>query len=46
MEETVNNNIQKARRTCYSLMPAGLQGNSGLDPAACIHLIKIMYYQC
>ena len=40
MEETVNNNIQKARRTCYSLMSAGLYGNIGLDPAKCVHLIK------
>ena len=41
MEETVNNNIQKARRTCYSLMPAGLHGHNGLDPATCVHLLKI-----
>ena len=41
MEETVNNYIQKARRTCYSLMSAGLHGNNGLDPATCVHLIKI-----
>ena len=41
MEETVNNNIQKARRTCYSPMPAGLHGHNGLDPATCVHLLKI-----
>ena len=41
MEETVNNNIQKARRTCYSLMPAYLHGHNGLDPATCVHLLKL-----
>ena len=41
MEETVNNNIQKVRRTCYSLMPVGFHGNNGVDPATCIHLLKI-----
>ena len=41
MEETVSNNIQKARKACYSLMSAGLHGHNGLDPATCIHLIKI-----
>ena len=33
MKETVSNNSQKARITCYSLMPAGLHGHNGLDPA-------------
>ena len=41
VEETVSNNILKARRTCHSLMPTGLRGHNGLDPATCIHLIKI-----
>ena len=41
VDETINNNILKARRTCYSLMPVGLHGRNGLDPTTCIRLIKI-----
>ena len=41
VDETINNNILKARRTCYSLMPVGLHGRNGLDPTTCIHFIKI-----
>ena len=41
LDETITNNIQKARKTCYSLMSAGLHGKNGLDPATCVHLIKI-----
>ena len=38
--DTINKNITKARRTCYSLLPAGLHGNNGLDPVTSLHLIK------
>ena len=33
--DTLNKNITKARRTCYSL-----HGNNGLDPVTSLHLIK------
>ena len=36
----VEENIKKARRTVYSLIPSGLHGNSGLDTETKIHLIK------
>ena len=41
MDETISSNIQKARKTCYSLMSAGLHGKNCWDPATCVHLIKI-----
>ena len=31
-ETAVSHNIQKARRTVYSLMGSGLYGENGLDP--------------
>ena len=34
------NNVTKARRTCYSLLSAGLRGSNGLDPVTSLHLIK------
>ena len=40
IEETVNENIKKARRTAYSLLSAGLHGNNGLDPETSLHLLK------
>ena len=40
-ESTVNQNIEKARRTVYSLMGAGLRGENGLDPATSIHILQI-----
>ena len=36
----VEQNIQKARRTTYSLMGAGLHGENGLDPETSISLLK------
>ena len=38
--DTINKNITKARRTCYSLLSVGLHGNNGLDPVTSLHLIK------
>lgn len=40
-ESTVNQSIEKARRTVYSLMGAGLHGENGLDPATSIHILHI-----
>ena len=40
-EENVDHNIQKARRTAYSLLPAGLHASSGLDLQTALHLIKV-----
>ena len=34
-------NIQKARRAMYSLMPAGLHGENGLDPQTAVHVFQI-----
>ena len=39
--ETVNQNISKAQRAAYSLMPVGLHGVNGLDPETSLHLIRI-----
>ena len=36
----IEENIKKARRTIYSLIPSGLHGNSGLDTETKTHLIK------
>ena len=36
----MNENIQKARRTAYSLLSAGFHGNNGLDPSTSIHVLK------
>ena len=36
----VNENIKKARRTLYSLMPSGCHGNNGQDPETTIHLLQ------
>ena len=38
--DTINKNVAKARRTCYSLLSAGLHGSNGLDPVTSLHLIK------
>ncbi|CAG2222940.1 unnamed protein product [Mytilus edulis] len=40
LNNTINENIKKARRTAYSLMAAGFHGNNGLDPSTCIHIMK------
>ena len=40
LEHTVNENIQKARRTAYHLLSAGFHGNNGLDPSTSIHKLK------
>ena len=37
----IEENIQKARRTMYSLMATGLHGRNGLDPETSIHIMKI-----
>ena len=39
-ESAVNHNIDKARRTTYCLMGAGLHGNNGLDPDTFIHILQ------
>ena len=39
-ESAVSHNIQKARRTVYSLMGSGLHGENGLDPETSIHLLQ------
>ena len=39
--EEVTMNIQKARRSLYSLMPAGLQCENGLDPLTAVHFFQI-----
>ena len=39
-ETTVLENIKKARRTRYSLMPAGLHGENGLDSETSLHLYQ------
>ena len=36
----VNENIKKARRTLYNLMPSGCHGNNGQDPETTIHLLQ------
>lgn len=38
--ENVEENIKKATRTVYSLIPSGLHGHNGLDPVTSIHLYK------
>ena len=39
--EEVTVNIQKARRSMYSLMPAGLDGENGLDPHTVVHIFQV-----
>ena len=39
-ESAVTHNIEKARRTVYSLMSAGFHGDNGLDPDTSIHLLQ------
>ena len=41
--DTINKNVTKARRTCYSLLSAGLHRNHGLYPVTSLHLI---IYSC
>ena len=40
-KEEVTVNIQKAGRAMYSLMPAGLHGENGLDPQTAVHVFQI-----
>ena len=37
--EDVTVNIQKARRSMYMLMPAGLHGENGVDPQTAVHVV-------
>ena len=39
-ESAVTSNIEKARRTTYCLMGAGLHGNNGLDPDTSMHILQ------
>ena len=39
-QSATKENIQKARRTLYSLMSSGLHGENGLDPKTAIHLMQ------
>ena len=39
-ESAVAYNIEKVRRTVYSLMSAGFHGHNGLDTGTCIHLLQ------
>ena len=39
-QPATKDNIQKARRTLYSLMSSGLHGENGLDPETAIHLMQ------
>ncbi|MEW8547754.1 MAG: reverse transcriptase family protein, partial [Candidatus Thiodiazotropha sp.] len=39
-QSTVTLNIEKARRTTYCLMGAGLHGQNGLDPDTSIHVLQ------
>ena len=36
----VQENVKKARRTLYSLMPSGCHGHNGLDQESTIHLFQ------
>ena len=38
--QAVESNIQKAKRTIYSLMGTGLHGENGLDPETSISLLQ------
>ena len=45
--EEVTVNIQKARRAIYSLMPAELHGENGMDPQTAVHVFqKYLYSLC
>ena len=37
-QSATRENVQKARRTLYSLMSSGLHGENGLDPETAVHL--------
>ena len=39
-QSATKDNIQKARRTLYSLMSSGLHRENGLDPETAIHLMQ------
>ena len=39
-QSATKENVQKARRTLYSLMSSGLHGENGLDPETAIHLLQ------
>ena len=40
-DSQTDHNIEKARRSMYSLLSSGLHGDNGLDPATSIHLTKV-----
>lgn len=47
--QSVESNIQKARRTMFSLMGTGLHGENGLDPETAVSLLRtyvfpVLYY--
>jgi hypothetical protein len=37
----IHENVEKSRRTLYSLLGAGLYGKNGLNPTACLHLLQV-----
>ena len=37
----IQQNMEKSRRTLYSLLGAGLHGKNGLNPTACLHLLQV-----
>ena len=37
----IHGNVEKSRRTLYSLLGAGLYGKNGLNPTACLHLLQV-----
>ena len=39
-ETAVQENVKKARRTLYSLMPSGCHGHNGLDQESTVHLFQ------
>ena len=39
-QETVAQNLSKARKASYGLMSAGFHGENGLDPITCVNLYR------
>ena len=37
----IQENVEKSRRTLYSLLGAGLHRKNGLNPTACLHLLQV-----
>jgi hypothetical protein len=37
----IQENMEKSRRTLYSLLGAGSYGKNGLNPTACLHLLQV-----